>query len=84
MKLDTILEMITKERVVRNGNWITKFTSNKQGYKILNQKGQRKEVKINFMEMKKRKRSAKKAAKKRKGKQGQMNAKRKRSMSKRR
>ena len=82
-KLGTILEMIKKERVVRNGNWKTKYSSTKDGYKIKNKDGQRTEVKMSASEIKKRKRAARKAAKKNKGKMAQISAKRKRSMAKR-
>ncbi len=82
-KLGTILEMIKKERVVRGGNWKTKYSSTKEGYKIKNKDGQRTEVKMSTSEIKKRKRAAKKAAKKNKGKAAQIAAKRRRSMAKR-
>ncbi|RLD64514.1 MAG: hypothetical protein DRJ01_00340 [Bacteroidetes bacterium] len=82
-KLGTILEMIKKERVVRGGNWKTKYSSTKKGYKIKNKDGQRTEVKMSTSEIKKRKRAARKAAKKNKGKAAQIAAKRRRSMAKR-
>ena len=83
MKLEVVLEAIKRERVVRNGNWKIKFSSDKEGYKILNKKGTRTEVRISPEEARKRKKAAKRAARKRKGSMAKINAKRKRSMAKR-
>jgi len=83
MKLNIILEMIKRERVVRDGKWKIKYSSDKDGYKIVNKNGTRTEKKISPEEMRKRKKAAKRAAKKRKASMAKINAKRKRSMAKR-
>ncbi len=83
MKLKNITEMIERERVVRKGKWKIRYTTKREGYKILNNDGQRKEVRMLPDEIRARKKAARKAARKRKGKMGQINARRKRSMAKR-
>jgi len=83
MKINVILEMIERKRVIRNGKWKILYHSTKDGYKVLNKDGVRKEVRIPYDEMKKRRLAAKRAAKKLKGKRSIINAKRKRSLAKR-
>jgi hypothetical protein len=83
MKLSVIVEMLEKERVVRNGKWKIKYTTNKEGYKIVNDDGHRTEVKMSYAEIRRRRLAGKRAARKRKGKMAKINAKRKRSMAKR-
>ena len=79
MKLKDVLESITREPVIRKGKRFIKFSSNKEGYKIVNDNGHRTEVKMPYAEIRKRAISGKKAARKRKGKQSRINAMRKRS-----
>jgi len=83
MKLKKIVEAIERERVVRKGKWKVKYSSTREGYRVLNNDGVRKEIKMSPEEIRKRKRSGKKAARKMKGKMAQINARRKRSMAKR-
>ena len=83
MKLQNIVEMIERERVVRKGKWKVRYSSNREGYRVLNNDGVRKEIRMSPSEIKKRKRSGKKAARKMRGKMAQINARRKRSMAKR-
>jgi len=83
MKFNNILEAITRDRVVRDGKWKIKYSSDKDGYKIVNKNGVRHEVRISPEEMRKRKRAAKRAARKRKAMKSKISAKRKRSMAKR-
>lgn len=83
MELETILEMIKRERVVRDGKWKMKYSSDKEGYKVVNKDGTRSEVKMSPTELRKRKKAARKAAKKRKASIARINAKRKRSLAKR-
>ena len=83
MKLKEITEMIKRERVVRKGKWKIKYTSDREGYKIFNRDGIRKEVRMDPTERRKRKKAGKKTARKNKGKMASINAKRKRSLAKR-
>ena len=83
MKLKQILEMMEKERVIRKGKWKIRYTSSREGYRVLNNDGQRKEVRMSPSEIRKRRLSGKKAARRMKGKRAQINARRKRSMAKR-
>ena len=81
MKLKEISEMIVRKKVVRRGKRYVKFTTDKEGYKIVNNNGSRREVKMSYIEIRKRAKAGKRAARKRKGKKGQMDAMRKRSMA---
>ncbi len=83
MKLKNIVESIERERVVRKGKWKVRYSSSREGYRVLNNDGVRKEVRMSPDEIRKRKRSGKKAARRMKGRMAQINAKRKRSMAKR-
>ncbi len=76
-------EKITKKKVVRDGKRQIKYTTDKEGYKIVMQNGKPKEVKMDQGEIRKRSKSAKKGAKKAKTKSTQTSAKRKRSIAKR-
>ena len=83
MKLNIILEMMEKKRVVRDGKWATKYSSDREGYKIKNDGGSRSEVKMSPTEIKRRRIAGKRAAKKMKGQKSRIAAKRKLSMAKR-
>lgn len=83
MKLDIILEMMEKKRVIRDGKWVTKYSSDREGYKIKNDNGSRSEVKMSPAEIKRRRKAGKRAAKKMKGKRSKIAAKRRLSMAKR-
>jgi len=80
MKLKDITEAIKRKRVVKKGKPYVKFTSDREGYKIVNDNGHRTEVKMPYAEIRKRAKAGKRAARKRKGKQSAINAMRKRSM----
>ena len=80
MKLREFLkESMIRKRVVRNGIFKIVKTSDRKGYKIVNGT----EKMMSPDEVRKRKKSARKAARKRKSKQSQINNKRKRSMARR-
>lgn len=79
---DEVEESLKRTKVVRDGKKITKWTTDREGYKIDNSGSSPKEVKMSPEEMKKRKKGAKKGAKKAKAKSGVANAKRQRSMKK--
>jgi len=83
MKLKEITEMIKRERVIRKGKWKIRYTTNREGYRVLNHDGVHKEVRMSVDERRKRKLAGKRTARKNKGKMPQINAKRKRSMAKR-
>jgi len=83
VKLKEITEMMQRERVVRKGQWKIRYTTDREGYKILNNEEGRREVKMSPSEIRKRKRAGKRAARKMKSKMASINAKRKRSMAKR-
>ena len=80
MKLKDIMEEIIRIKSVKNGVPYIRFTSNKEGYKVVNDNGHRTEVKMPYIEIRKREKSGRRAALKRRGKQGAINAMRKRSM----
>ena len=81
---EELSEAIKRKRMVRNGKRIIKYISTKPGYRV--QKGKndnRKEVRITPQELIRRKKAAKKAARKGKGKRNQASRKRKLSNKKR-
>lgn len=82
MKLRDITEMMEKERKIRKGKWKIVYSSNKEGYKIINKDGVRKEVRMDPEEQRNRDRAARRTARKNKGKMASIIAKRKRSMAK--
>ena len=83
MELKYIVEMIERERVVRNGMWKTRFTTNREGYRVVNNNGQRREVRMSYEEVRKRRIAAKKASRRMKGRMSTILAKRRRSLAKR-
>jgi hypothetical protein len=80
---DLVVERLIKKRVIRDGKRKIVFRSNRPGYKIVKQKGQRpKEVRMEPKELRKRLIAQKKGARKRKAKFGQAQRKRKISLKK--
>ncbi len=78
-------ERVVRKRVVRKGKRVLKYTTNREGYKVVRdtRTGNKKEVRITPQERMKRKRSAKIGARKAKGKSKTAARKRLRSISKR-
>lgn len=79
-----IVEQLTRNRVVRKGKSAIKWKTDKEGYKVKTDKyGAVHEIRMTPKEIRSRMIAGKRAARKRKGKQNQMNLKRKLSLSKR-
>ena len=77
-------EKITRDRVVRKGKKILKFSTDKEGYKIHTDDGRSpKEVKMSPIELRKRSKGAKKGAKKARSKSKQAQIKRAKSIKRR-